>query len=1174
MRTIRWRESALPFLIAVLALASPRWVQAQERPDEETPTIGRVPEDPEAKGAAEEAEADDPSARLEAQRIAWGTVTPSFRASAIREGWKHSGRKDGEKRFFPGFGPRWVNIGPTGAEYEQNGSFTGHVEDSGRARAILPHPTNPNIVYFLTSGGGLWKTNNWQSNDTKWTPLTDNLPTTGGGSVAFGRSPNTLYLGLGDPYDQILVGGAVTKTRNGGVSWDPIIELGTAVSVRDVKVDTSTNKDIVLVATESGLYRSADEGLTYAAVPTFAGLSVWSIARTSAGWLVSAQPCPAANVGLQCGQATTLYLSTDLGATWAPITNAGNVFSANGRTTLAVAVPGENVVYAYSSTQTDAAMRDVYRSADGGQTWVANGVNSTKVPTNPVTGASTMNNMNICHAQCWYNQSILVDPTDASRNTVWIGGDLGTARTTDGGPTWTIKTWWLYSQVPDLPYAHADHHAAAFKTTGTPTIILGNDGGMNVSTDNGASFSSDKNTGLVTHLYYTVAGNAQFPNLVIGGLQDNGTRLRTDNGTIHNQVIGGDGMGAAYSQANTNTVLGSSQGSGIRTNLSNTPPEVFQNWAARGALADSAGAGFFTAVIPAPASLDATGRVFFHFTNSRVWRTNDGGLNFILIGSATAPVSPGLPPTRRFRSSPYNLGVSPTDLNRIAVGAAGGFLDITTDGGATWTDIDLITKAPGYLGFVTNVTWQDNKNLWITSVAQAPGAVRVIKGSIANETDSWSTATFTAMQSGLPDLPITRVLFDPRDATRSKIFAATHVGVYSTTNGGASWEPHGFGLPTVRVNDIYMPPDGGFVRIATYGRGIWELPQIEFVSASLRDDDRSCDRDGVLDNGETGSLKITLKNQGGNIVPFVKVKVTSSNPHVTFPRGNVAWFGPVQRYDETSDSIDVALNGAVGVESTDFTIAIEALDGVPGPLNIVSTHRLNYDEKVATSTTESVEAANPGWTVAGDPTTTPNILAWQRRTLSPTRHVWFGPDNNGQTDGEKADLPDEQSLVSPTMHVGTTPLSISFQHRFSFEAGNWDGGVVEISTNGGATWADVGAVPSAYNGSTNVLTSAPIGAGRPAFVGRSATWPNFVPATLNLGTAYVNQNVKLRFRVGADDTTGAPGWDIDDISVIGITDTPFTSLVAEAGVCSPRHGGGHGHGDDDDDDDHDGHHHE
>src|SRR6266851_153126 len=566
MRSIRGRASALVSAVALFGLAPVAGAQSPERPDEQAPAITQAQEDPEAKATG--VEQDDPSARLEAQRIAWGTVTATFRANALKEGKKHSDKKNAP-------GPKWVGIGPTGADYEQNGSFTGHVRDSGRARTILPHPTNPDVVYFLTSGGGLWRTNNWTSSATQWKVLTDDLPTTGGGSVAFGRDPNTLYLGLGDPYDQILVGGAVTKTRNGGVSWEPIIELGNAVSVRDVKVDTSTNRDIVLVATDNGLYRSADEGQTYSAVATFAGQSVWSLARTSAGWLASAQPCPAAAVGLRCGLATTLFLSADRGATWAPITNTGNAFTGNGRTTLGVAVPGDSVVYAYSSTVTDGAMQDVYRSADGGQTWVANGVNATKIPTNP---NGSMPNMNICQGQCWYDQMILVDPQDQARNTVWIGGNLAAARSTDGGANWRLQTWWLYSQVPDLPYAHADYHAAAFKATGTPTLILGNDGGLNISEDNGASFSSDKNNGLTTHLYYTVAGNAQFPNLVIGGTQDNGTRLRTGNGTIHNQVIGGDGMGAAYSQANTNTVLGSAQGSSMRTNLSNTPPEVFQNW--------------------------------------------------------------------------------------------------------------------------------------------------------------------------------------------------------------------------------------------------------------------------------------------------------------------------------------------------------------------------------------------------------------------------------------------------------------------------------------------------------------------------------------------------------------------------------------------------------------------
>ena len=1136
MKRISCRDAALVFMVALFGIASSAWAQTPEViPDDTAGSVSAPPED--VKGGAER---DDAKARLDAQRETWGVVTPEFRTNELKEGDKHSGKKNAP-------GPKWVNIGPTGADYEQNGSFTGHVRDSGRARTILPHPTKKDTVYLLTSGGGLWRTDNWSSTQTVWTPLTDDLPTTGGGSVAFGSNPNTLYLGLGDPYDQILVGGAVVKSTNGGERWGPFIELGSAVSVRDLKVDASGKRDVVFVATDNGLYRSADDGATYSAVPTFAGLSVWSIARTSAGWLVSAQPCPVGAGGLICGLATTLYLSTDLGATWAPISNAGGVFNGNGRTTLGVAAPGDSVVYAYSSDVPDAKMKDVYRSSDGGRTWVANGVNSTKIPTNPVAGS--MPNMDICQSQCWYNQMVLVDPRDASRNTVWIGGNLAAAQTMDGGATWTLKTWWLYSQVPSLPYAHADHHAAAIKLTGTPTVILGNDGGINTTTDDGVTFSSDKNNGLVSHLYYTVAGNAKFPNLVIGGQQDNGTRLRTDNGTIHNQVIGGDGMGAAYSVDSTNTVLGSAQGSSMRTNLSNNPPTVFQNWAGATSGLSDVGFGFFTSITPAPTGLDPTGKVFFHFSSSRVWRTNNGGLNWIRLASAIAPTSPGLPVSRRFRSNHYNLSVSPTDLQRIAVGAAGGFLDISTTGGVSWTDINLASKVPGYLGFVSSVTWQDNQNLWITSVAQATGAVRVIKASIATPTDGWSTATYSVQQNGLPDLPVTRIYFDPRDATHATIYAATHVGIYRTTDGGAGWSPYGNGLPTVRVNDIYMPPDGGFIRLATYGRGIWELSQLELVSATLADDASSCDRDGVLDNGETGSLTITLKNNGPNSVENVSATVTSSNPHVTFPKGNRLEFEDLPKNRATSAGLRVALNGAVGIETTDFSISISSRDlNVPGPFNVVSTHRVNYDDKPAASATETAESAKHGWTVGGDPTTSPNILPWQRRALSPTQHVWWGPDNNGQTDGVRADLPDEQVLTSPTLKVGAGPLVISFSHRFSFEATGWDGGVVEISNDGGASWTDIGT--SAYNGKTNGVTSAPIGINHPAFVNRVAGWPNFASVTLNLGTAFADKDVKIRFRIGADDSTGAPGWEIDDIAVSGITNTPFGALVPNERTCA------------------------
>ena len=132
--------------------------------------------------------------------------------------------------------------------------------------------------------------------------------------------------------------------------------------------------------------------------------------------------------------------------------------------------------------------------------------------------------------------------------------------------------------------------------------------------------------------------------------------------------------------------------------------------------------------------------------------------------------------------------------------------------------------------------------------------------------------------------------------------------------------------------------------------------------------------------------------------------------------------------------------------------------------------------------------------------------------------------------------------------MGSAPLTIAFQHRHAFEIGGWDGGVIEISTDGGTNWADIGA--GAYNGATNAATTAPIGASRPAFVNRNVGWPNFVAAALNLGTTYANQQVRIRFRVGADETAGAPGWDIDDIAIGGLTNLPFTSLVGSTNICT------------------------
>src|SRR4029450_8816048 len=124
----------------------------------------------------------------------------------------------------------------------------------------------------------------------------------------------------------------------------------------------------------------------------------------------------------------------------AAIPNAGPAVFSGGRSTLAVGAPGDSIVYSYTNTLVESgnppaqAIKDIYRSTDGGLNWSSTGTGVGKAPNNPVTGQT---DTNMCHAQCWYNQMILVDPQDPTRNTVYIGGDLASAKSTNGGATWT-----------------------------------------------------------------------------------------------------------------------------------------------------------------------------------------------------------------------------------------------------------------------------------------------------------------------------------------------------------------------------------------------------------------------------------------------------------------------------------------------------------------------------------------------------------------------------------------------------------------------------------------------------------------------------------------------------------------------------------------------------------------
>lgn len=438
----------------------------------------------------------------------------------------------------------WQPIGPF--THTNTGSWS-----SGQGRVNIVHvdPSNSNTIYLGAPAGGIWKS---IDNGTTWTPLTDELPQIGVSGIAVDYSnSNVIYISTGDKDagDSYSVG--VYKSIDGGLTWHPTGVMGGSNPSRagDLLIHP-TNNQILWCATNNGIYKTTDAGISWTQVQT---------GNFSQG-----------NIRLKPSDPSTVYAVSN--NRFYKSSNEGNSFTqintglpANSSRLLLDVTPADtNYIYILSAN-VSGDMQGIYRSTNGGMNWTKTSSNETSIIGNVFESP-----------QAWYDLALAVSPTNA--NEIYTGC-LNVWKSNDGGVSVTKMNNWSSPFAPS--YTHADIHYLGFHGN---RLFCGSDGGIYVSTNGGTNFT-DLTAGVQISQFYKIAVSKQSAANMVGGLQDNGGHAYS--GGQWKNYYGADGMDTAINPNNPNQYYGFIQFGGsmyISNNAGNgmsgsvASPGVEGNW--------------------------------------------------------------------------------------------------------------------------------------------------------------------------------------------------------------------------------------------------------------------------------------------------------------------------------------------------------------------------------------------------------------------------------------------------------------------------------------------------------------------------------------------------------------------------------------------------------------------
>jgi len=669
----------------------------------------------------------------------------------------------------------WRAVGPFG--FQTSGFYGSSPNvDGGRIRTVAVHPTNPSILYAGSASGGVWRS---RTGGALWTPLTDTQCSLNTGSIAIDPvDPSIVYVGTGEP--SASNGCGLLRSFDGGDSWTEINGGGVLAPTNGtqntrayrLRVDRSTAGS----RTTTTVLYAASNGLHRS---TNSGTS-WTTVLP--GFITDLEIDPLQDnvywaARASGGTANGLWRSTDRGATWTQVWVASSDAQ---RLAVAVspAAPGRVWVAIIKNARLDALVR--YDAQSGSATAVAAA---------GVYNAATRLDFG---GQSTYNLVLEADPDDA--DVVYAGGSR-MYRSRDGGATFSLVAY-------DL---HVDWHAFEFAPSDPNVIIGGNDGGIYASYDRANSWVSRNTNISVTQFYPGIAVHPTIPDVIAGGLQDNSSLWGFGSGFWTMSAPTGDGGFNAWSPSDPNVFWATSYSFGYIIRVTRAPLTGGVTTSYRG-FSGTDRKQFF-----APLVIDPTTGNTLYYGTYRMWRTTNGG-------STWAPLSGDL---SKGSGAITTMAVSPVDPRVIWVGTSDGNLQVSTDAGVTFAVVSstLPNRA------VTDID---------ADVSDAARAVVTYSGSgtphvflTTNQGVDW-----TNISGGLPDIPFNAVVSIPGT---TRLFTGADVGVYESTDNGASWTLATPGFPNARVLDLVYQRATGILYASTYGRGIWAT-QLLTGSAVLRGD--------------------------------------------------------------------------------------------------------------------------------------------------------------------------------------------------------------------------------------------------------------------------------------------------------------------------------------------------